>query len=301
MEALEQQSFDLGWDYAALGRPVPESANKMFCDGYRAWRSSDRRKTKCPDRYERKWLQIRFGAQKRRKPFCQSVTPQYLKRITPASERCPVIDIQFTYGENKDTDWSVDRANNDRGYVRGNIVIMSRLANAAKGDKSLDDIMHLATHDVISERLTPDQWHRLGVLVEPAFGDDDAGVSPIPILYGQPVALGMPVSPIAGFQVALTRCLIAGWDKEQRNLMSAYLRVLERMCCRTKSQRRTFNSLVQEILRRSTHVPSYAEIWSTIRVQRRLLAFVNALGGRGLSRLSDVQKFTVGEQNTKIV
>ena len=46
-------------------------------------------------------------------------------------DRCPVLDHEFIYG---DTDWtySIDRVNNDLGYVRGNIVIVSNKANRIK-------------------------------------------------------------------------------------------------------------------------------------------------------------------------
>src|SRR5215510_1865090 len=92
MDVLEQQAFDLGWDFAAFGSDVPEDANKLFCDGYRAFGSEKNKTSRTPDRYVHKWLQIRFGALRRGKPFAGDVTPEYIKQITPASGRCPVTD-----------------------------------------------------------------------------------------------------------------------------------------------------------------------------------------------------------------
>lgn len=300
MEAQQQLEFDLGWDFAAFNRDVPEDAPKAFCDGYRAFgQGASRTTVHSPDRYLRKWLQIRYGALRRGKYFAPDVDAQYLEKITPASMQCPVTAEGFTFGTDTDTDWSVDRANNDRGYVRGNIIIISVRANQAKGDRSLEEILHLSSLDHEQDGLSPEEWGRLATLVEPAFGEHD-DVSPVPILLGQPVALGMPVSPIAGFQVALSRALISGWDKSQREFATAYVIEMHKFVCRTKAQRRAFDRLVDEVIRRAKHISSYTEIWATPRIQKRLWSFISTLGAAGLGRLVGLQEITVGEQNTKI-
>jgi hypothetical protein len=195
MDSLDQQAFDLGWDHALFRLNVPPDANKAFCDGYRAFGSEKNKTSRSPSKYVRKWLQIRFGALRRGKQFAPDVTPQYIEQITPASGRCPVTGLPFTYSQDEHTDWSVDRANNQRGYVRGNILIISRGANAAKSDRSLEEIRSLASCARAVDGLTPVEWDRLGQLVEPAFGDHGDEVRPVSVLFGQPVALGMPVSP----------------------------------------------------------------------------------------------------------
>ena len=300
MESLEQRSFDLGWDYATFGINVPEDADKLFCDGYRAFGSEHNKTTQKPTKYVRKWLQIRFGAWRRGKAISAEVTPEYIKKIKPAADKCPVTGQRFTYSTGEPTDWSVDRANNERGYIRGNIVIISQRANVSKGDKSLGEIRALAQRDIDTEGLTPSQWAKLAQLIEPAFGDHDDEVNPIPILFGQPVALGMPVSPLAGFQVVLSRILLDVWDLEKRRFVSSYVHQIQRFVCRTRRQRKAFDRLVTEVIRRSKHIRSYAEVWATPRIQKRLWAFVNTLGGAGLTRLARLQEITVGDQNTRI-
>ena len=114
MEFSDQIAFDLGWDYAAFGRDVPEKANKFFCDGYRAFASRGNKTKQTPTRFVLKWLQIRFGALLRGKDFSPDVTPEYLEKITPASGKCPVTGEPLSVGEIAPTDWSVDRANNAR-------------------------------------------------------------------------------------------------------------------------------------------------------------------------------------------
>lgn len=299
MDTQQQLGFDLGWDYAAFNRDVPEDAPKSFCDGYRAFGEGSRRTVHTPDLYIRKWLQIRYGAMRRNKIFSPDVDAKYLEKITPASMTCPVIGEKFTFAKDRDTDWSVDRANNDRGYVRGNIIIISVRANSAKGDQDLEEIVALSGEERDHDGLTPEEWGRMARLVEPAFGDHEDG-SPVPILVGQPVALGMPVSPLAGFQVALSRALITGWDEKQREFATAYVAEMHDFVCRTKNQRRAFDKLVDEVVRRAKHISSYTEIWATPRIQKRLWKFVNSLGAAGLGRLVGLQEITVGEQNTKI-
>ena len=75
MDASNQQAFDLGWDYASFDISVPEDANKLFCDGYRAFCSGGTRKTGKSDKFVRKWLQIRYGALRRGKFFSTEVSP----------------------------------------------------------------------------------------------------------------------------------------------------------------------------------------------------------------------------------
>jgi len=300
MDALDQQAFDLGWDFATFGVDVPPEANKSFCDGYRAFGSEKNKTSHFPDKYVRKWLQIRFGALRRGKPFAGDVTPEYIKQITPSSGRCPVTERAFTYSQDEPTDWSVDRANNDRGYVRGNILIISRAVNEAKSGRSLDEIRALASNTTAVDGLTPAEWDRLAQLIEPAFGDHADDVTPIPFLFGQLVALGMSVSPLASFQAGLSRALVEGWDKSKREVMTRNVQAMQAFLCKTKEQRRTFGRLVTEVSRRSRCVPSYTQIWATQRVQRRLGHFVGTLDAGGLRRLADLQADTAGDQNIEI-
>ena len=301
MSELDRQAFDLGWDFATFGVEVPENAKNDFCDGYRAFQHGKTRSTHSPDKYVRKWLQIRFGALARGKRFSLDISPEYIAKITPASGKCPITEEPFTYSAGAPTDWSVDRANNNRGYVRGNILIMNQAANSAKGDKSLDEVRILANGDISQYGLSPSQWEKLAQLIEPAFGDEVDEISPIQVLLGQPIALGMPVSPVASFQVAVSRAAIDSWTPQKEELMLNYLFVLEKCICTNKKHVKTLHRLLREVMRRSTHTKSYWEIWATPRVQKRLMSFLESLGRTGLEKLVSLQDFTVGSENTKIV
>jgi hypothetical protein len=68
-----------------------------------------------------------------------------LDDLTPLRvEICPVFHTPLEYGAqgkgyNNLNAASLDRIDNDRGYVRGNIVIMSRRANSIKNDGTADE------------------------------------------------------------------------------------------------------------------------------------------------------------------
>ena len=106
---------------------------------------------------------------------------------------------------------------------------------------------------------------------------------------------------LASFQIAISRALVDGWQKDKADMMTMYVATMGHLLCRTKKQSRAYLRLTKEILRRSRHIRKYSEIWATRRVQRRLFALVNTLDSPGLCRLSELQNITVGEENARIV
>jgi hypothetical protein len=58
---------------------------------------------------------------------------------------CPVLGIELRFDSgNKDLSPSIDRIENTRGYVRGNIVVTSWRANRIKSDASIDELAAVA-------------------------------------------------------------------------------------------------------------------------------------------------------------
>ncbi|HET6628619.1 MAG TPA: hypothetical protein VFG91_02470 [Woeseiaceae bacterium] len=302
MNELDRQAYDLGWDYATWRLDVPASAGRYFCDGYRAFQHGNSKKQQPADRYVRKWLQIRFGAWSRGKRFSPDISPDYLRRIMPAGGACPVTGAQFTYGACMETDWSVDRADNSKGYVRGNILIVSQRANAAKSDKSLQQIRELAAAGVDRDGLTAAEWARFALLIEPAFGVDGGDSNPVEVLAGQPLALGMPVSPVASFQIALSRAALLSWQPvpNVRTAIANCIGDIAFHVCRTRSQYKAMHKLFLEIRRRARHTPNYWEIWATGKVRKLLSRFLASLGNNGMVRLTELQDIALGTENTQI-
>lgn len=65
--------------------------------------------------------------------------------ISPLPKYCPALGIEIKYGQTvcSGASPSIDRIDNNKGYVRGNVVVVSRKANAMKNDGSVDDLRRL--------------------------------------------------------------------------------------------------------------------------------------------------------------
>ena len=75
-----------------------------------------------------------------------NITIQDIIDITPKSKCCPVLGIPLTPGKGRAVDSSptLDRIDNERGYVRGNICMMSYRANRLKSDSNPDELERIA-------------------------------------------------------------------------------------------------------------------------------------------------------------
>lgn len=121
-----------------------------------------------PDRFHRKWLQLRLSACRRGRVVGDDVTPALLRELDVT--HCPVTREALTHGERADTDWSVDRLHNDAAYAASNLAVMSARANRAKGARSFEQVLALSRLDAPTDGLSPAQWLRLAVLMlGPAF------------------------------------------------------------------------------------------------------------------------------------
>lgn len=59
----------------------------------------------------------------------------------PLPTHCPVLGVELDYsGSGKHNSASIDRSNSSKGYVPGNVVIMSRRANMLKNDTSTEEL-----------------------------------------------------------------------------------------------------------------------------------------------------------------
>lgn len=159
--------FEIGWDYAAYQVRLPAECteNEVHLGYDEGRRRFPGRRPACEkaDRYVRKWLQIRLNAWRRSRIFDAAITPDYLRTIDVS--HCPVTREPLTHGTGKDTDWSIDRIQNNSGYAPGNLVVLSVRANNAKGDLSTDEIFRAASMGMPFGNLEPVQWIRVAALV----------------------------------------------------------------------------------------------------------------------------------------
>ena len=63
-------------------------------------------------------------------------------------EFCPVFNIPlfFTEGRRGPNSYSIDRWDNTKGYVKGNVKVISWKANQYKGDMSIEEVERLLTY-----------------------------------------------------------------------------------------------------------------------------------------------------------
>ena len=81
-------------------------------------------------------------AKKANIPF--SIDAEYLIEIFPEDNKCPVLGLDFQYGHNSANSPSVDRIIPSKGYVKGNVIWISRRANVIKNDASVEEIYKVA-------------------------------------------------------------------------------------------------------------------------------------------------------------
>lgn len=137
------------------------------------------------DRFQRKWLQLRLGAWCRGRVVAPDVTPDLLRELDV--ELCPVTRTPLTHGLQADTDWSVDRLNNDAAYAASNLAVMSVRANRAKGSLGFEGVWAAARGEAEPGELTPAQWLRLAVLMQgPAFATCQHLAPPLPLVAPLP-------------------------------------------------------------------------------------------------------------------
>lgn len=108
--------------------------------GYREAQERNTVKVARSSMFTRKLMQIRIRAFS--KGIDVTISEADLQSAYEECKRiCPVTLKPMTSAEAVDTDWSVDRLDNDLGYAPDNIVVMSSMANMAKGDLSLHDLI----------------------------------------------------------------------------------------------------------------------------------------------------------------
>ena len=72
-----------------------------------------------------------------------NLTFEYLKKIFPQDNKCPVLRVDFQLGyknlDKKNTDFapSLDRIVPEKGYVEGNVIVVCNIVNRVKSDSTI--------------------------------------------------------------------------------------------------------------------------------------------------------------------
>jgi hypothetical protein len=279
----EKIGFELGWDYGRyLGWYPDEETNKHFRGGFdtarnRTWPQQS------PDRYTRKWLQLRYGAWRRNRVFDEMVTPTFLQDID--RPMCPILGTMLTHSTGEHTDWSVDRLNNHGGYAVGNLAVMSTQANAAKSNLSLEDIEALSEKQCSSAGLSPLQWRRMVSLLTGPYSVIQEKELLYPLCIVPPPFV--PLNLFQEFQLVLVR--------ETQKAKSPLLAKLEQLCG-TRGATRQFKKLVQRVTEARRGTQPVMELWLQETTLQALLSLYEKLSPNALAKMRSAIERALGSE-----
>ncbi len=161
-------AFDIGWDHARFGKRLDAgSGTPKMLEGYRAGLVQFPNPQHRPDRFSAKWLQLRVSAYRRGRIVQADVTPESIKFIDVPV--CPVALTSLTHSARADSDWSIDRINNDGAYASWNLMVVSSKVNSAKGTKDFDSVAKIVHGGQPHDGLPLRQWERLLTLMVGAY------------------------------------------------------------------------------------------------------------------------------------
>ena len=112
-------------------RQLERGLNGKYCWCKGCTRAYDNKRYKKPNRWAQRAL--RNAAIRNGKEVEVSVTPDYIEKIWPKDSICPLREVPMVVAEGilggQDDSPSLHRKNPNKGYIKGNIAIVSRLAN----------------------------------------------------------------------------------------------------------------------------------------------------------------------------
>lgn len=151
----EKQIQEMGGEPLSIeyGEELTQTERMARMEVWRDLKYPDRTKVKPKNRVKNKglsnltlkeYLQETFS-DRRRRALKSGVKFTILLQDIEIVETCPVLGISFTWG-GKVTDSTVtfDKIDPDKGYVPGNVVLMSNLANRIKSNATVEQIQKVA-------------------------------------------------------------------------------------------------------------------------------------------------------------
>lgn len=274
VSAHERTGLALGRDYALHGVTPPIAHLYPQSPLQRGWLAARGRAVRTPATPQvALWLALRTHAWARGRSFEDiQLTPNHLAQLD--TTHCPI-----TREALDDDSRSIDRVRDDAGYAAGNLAVMSRRANRAKGSRGRDALAAMAASCATGPitrlgGLAEAEWQRLAVLASfvTPLAHEEAAQIPLHVLPPNRLRL---FNPIQALQALVTRQLATpGW--------SARLARLEALLP-TDELRADFNRFLLALAPRvlaaqelqSPHQIRWAleDAWSQPLVQKRWLRF----------------------------
>ena len=283
-------AFELGYDIARYGQALPCENVQPLVEGYKAGKLKYKHSFQPPNRYVKKWIQLRKSALKRHIYFdTDQVDSDYIEYISVS--RCPISNIVMTRGLTTDTDLSIDRLCNEYGYVPGNIIAMSVRVNAAKADLTISEISKIADRKESLAGLTPGQW-RLIANYQQIAADSFSGQTHL-FLSGQRFIAGLNYGLPAHIQAAILHIAAVGYNPDatkadKNEELTALFSMLYQMSTR-KTCKDTLLKLIKSVIRLDAFnqpIPNW-EIWGMTAPHRRFKAWWDTLLEYDRNRISN--------------
>lgn len=254
----ERYAFQLGEDMGRLRFAPDEELEPEMLRGYLHGLTQPNKST---DVYVRKLLNLRRNAYNRRIPVSSTLTRAYLKSITVTV--CPVSGENLTQGTLTDSDWSVDRLDNDTGYVPGNLCIMSTRINRLKDRTQHLELANDATRCLLQHGpesllrplesgLTVLEGLRLASLTAGPYCLRNSLIARYIPFAMAPTAYATVDGVVAGMHLECARTLLEGRGYAKRVNFFKHLGA---------TQWRMSNRLVQEIRSALSHGTHPADMW----------------------------------------
>ncbi len=269
----------LGHDFYKLSLIAPHASwPAVVREGFEAAAHTMQRRQRS-DRYMAKWLQLRLSAWRRGRRVADDVTPALLRDIDVL--RCPITRQPLTHGSLQDTDWSVDRLNNDAAYAASNLAVMSVKANRAKGALGFQQVYVRSqlAHD--SDGLRPAEWLRLAVLMlGPAYATQ-AHAAPI-----LPLCAPLPCRSVRLATQQVQRLLtVNGARHADKNRL---IRTLAQACTSEIARERLLflGEVVHEGLKRIAASEECWDVWLQPAVLQALMRWHDALDPSSRARVA---------------
>ena len=240
--------------------------------------------TRAPDRFVRKWLQLRLNAQRRGRAVAQDVSPDLLRQIDVAV--CPVTRVVLTHGELGASDWSVDRLNNEGAYAANNLAVMSAGANRAKGERSFDEVRALAQAGHATAGLSPVEWSRhAALMLGPCFATRPSEAPLMALHVPIPLYSARPAAQQIQHVFTTTAARAAG-----KNLLIRCFKP----ACRDERSQHCLRSLAESVHLGLKAVEVPCDVWLEPAVMPRFLAWRNALDDEAWAIAGEVSRVLAG-------
>lgn len=212
ISAHERVGLALGRDHALHGLTPPIAHLYPQSPLQQGWMAARGRAVRAPATPQVKlWLALRTHAWTRGRHFEDLlVTPHHLAQLEVS--HCP-ITRELLDDDNR----SIDRVRDDAGYAAGNLAVMSRRANRAKGSRGHAQLLDLAASCAAGPitrigGLTEADWRRQATLASfvTPLAHDEAARIPLHVLPPNRLRL---LNPIQALQALVTRQLAKpGWS-----------------------------------------------------------------------------------------